>query len=205
MAGVTLRERRQELTRADLVEATLGLVSVSDLREITIERIAEAGGVSRATIYAHFPGGRDDLLRAAYARTGELLLRQAETAAQASRTWDARILGYARTMIEFSRSPHLGHFYSVSGPHLLGFRAERGVGSAGYLEVLRDELAGAIDRGELVPAADAEALAILLVSSLRDAGIEASRRPERADALVAAVKLLLDGLRLRKEGGDDAD
>lgn len=191
----TLRERQQQRIREDLVSATLELIADEGMEQTTVERIVEAGGVSRATLYAHFPGGRDELLRAAYAGAGTQLLAAAEQAAVRAGGWHDRLLAYARAMIEFSGSPQLGHFYSVSGPHLLGFRAERGVGSQGFFEVFRDELARAIAAGEVVAHADPEALATLLVSSLRDAGIEASRTPQRAEALIASVGLLLDGIR----------
>lgn len=191
----TAKQRRQKHTRDDLAQATLDVIVADGLAAATIERLCLAAGLSRATLYAHFPDGRDGILRAAYFRAGDLLLRTARAAASSAPTWDARIASYARTMIEFSGSPELGYFYSVAGPSLLGFRAERGVGSQGYFEDIRRELSAARDAGELSAAQDPEALAVLLTSSLRDAGIAAAHRPETAERYVAAVQAILDGLR----------
>jgi len=197
MGGATLRERQQERSRADLVEATLAVIAADGLPAVTIEAILRESGMARATLYAHFPGGRDELLRAAYARAGEELLRLAREAAATASGWRTRILAFARTMIDFSSSPTLGHFYSVSGPHLMGFRAERGVGSQGYFDAFRAALGEAAAAGELVAGADPDALAILLTSSLRDAGIAVARGHATAGTLVAAVETLLEGLAAR--------
>lgn len=194
MGAATFRERQQERSRSDLVEATLEVISSEGLPAVTIEAILRESGMARATLYTHFPGGRDALLRAAYAQAGEKLLRLASASAARETDWRGRILSYARTMIDYSSSPRLGHFYSVSGPHLMGFQAERGVGSQGYFEVFRDALAAAADAGELVETANPDALAILLTSSLRDAGIAVARRQATVRDLVASVETLLEGI-----------
>lgn len=197
MAAGSLRERRLERTRVDIVQAALEVIARDGLPAATIEGVLRECGMARATLYAHFPGGRDELLRAAYDRAGRQLLDRAERAASHEAQWRGRILSYARTMIEYSASPPLGHFYSVSGPHLRGFRSSRGVGSQGYFEAFRDALAEAAEADELAPGADYEALAILLTSSLRDAGIALARRETTASAVMASIGLLLDGLAKR--------
>lgn len=198
----TLKERRRDHVRADLAAITLQLVIEEGMEAATIERICAACGTSRSTIYSHFPDGRDGVLRAAYFRAGESLIALARRRATQVVGWDARIASYARTMLEFSSSPNLGSFYSVSGPNLLGFRAERGVGSQAYYDDIRSELATARTSGELPVDADPEALAILLVSSLRDAGIAAAHRPELCDRFIASIWAVLNGLRTRGPNGD---
>ncbi len=197
-APTTLRERRQQHTRDDLAQTTLDLIIAEGVAAVTIERLCLAAGTSRATLYAHFPDGRDSILRAAYLLAGDLLVRRAREAAAGATTWDARIASYARTMIEFSGSAELGYFYSVAGPALFGFRADRGVGSQGYFDDIGRELVAAQDAGDLPATNDPEALAVLLVSSLRDAGIAAAHAPHTAERYVAAVQALLDGLKSRR-------
>lgn len=51
-------------TRQRILEATYLCVSRSGLAKTTVEDAARQAGVSRATIYRHFPGGRDELLHA---------------------------------------------------------------------------------------------------------------------------------------------
>lgn len=198
MSAATLRERRLERSRSDLVQAALDVIARDGLPAVTIDSVLRECGMARATLYAHFPGGRDELLRIAYDRAGRDLLELAERAASREEHWRGRILSYAATMIEYSASPSLGHFYSVSGPHLLGFRSSRGVGSQGYFETFRDALVDAANAGELASGADPQALAILLTSSLRDAGIALARQETTASAVMASIGLLLDGLAMRR-------
>jgi AcrR family transcriptional regulator len=49
--------------RDRLLEATYTCVANFGLGKTTVEDVVKASGVSRATVYRHFPGGRDELLR----------------------------------------------------------------------------------------------------------------------------------------------
>lgn len=200
MEVTTSRERRRQRARADLAAAALDIVSAEGDDAVSIERLTAEAGMARATVYAHYPDGRDGVLRAAYARAGRMLRERARAEAAGAVGWEERIVSYARTMIEFSSNPTLGRFYSLSGPHLLGFREERGEGSRGYFEVIAAELTAARDAGELVVDADPDALALLLTSSLRDAGIAVAHRPDATERYVAAVRTLIAGL--RRDAGD---
>lgn len=53
--------------RDRLLEATYACVARFGLAKTTVEDVVKASGISRATIYRHFPGGRDELLRATVA------------------------------------------------------------------------------------------------------------------------------------------
>ncbi|MGP3534528.1 TetR/AcrR family transcriptional regulator [Microbacterium sp. RD1] len=198
-----MREQRRQRMREDIVAATLVLLERDGLDGVSIERIAAQAEMARATIYAHFPDGRDEMLRAAYDAAGRMLVNRARAASQGGATWEERILTYAQTMIDFSRSPTLGSFYSVSGPSLIGFREGGGEGSRGYREDIRAELTAAREAGELSPGADPEALAVLLSSSLRDAGIDAARHPDSAVRYVDAVRYILRGLRAAPPSGQE--
>jgi len=191
-----LRERQQQRVREDLIAATLDLVA-DDLAAATIDRITAESGMSRATLYSHFPAGRDDLLRAAYEAVGSTLLERARQRAATADTWNGRILAYAAAMLEFSTDPRLGAFYNVSGPHLVGFRAERGIGSQGFFDAFCEQLDLAVSLGAVDPHLDVESTATLLAGSLRDAGIETSRHPERATAFLDSLGRLLTGLTTR--------
>lgn len=47
-----------------LLTATYGCIARFGLAKTTVEDVVRASGVSRATIYRQFPGGRDELIRA---------------------------------------------------------------------------------------------------------------------------------------------
>ena len=50
--------------RARILEATYACVARWGLAKTTVEDAARQAGVSRATVYRHFPGGRDELIDA---------------------------------------------------------------------------------------------------------------------------------------------
>lgn len=51
--------------RLRIVDAALSMVLERDLRSLSLEDVATRAGVSRATLYRWFPGGREELLDAA--------------------------------------------------------------------------------------------------------------------------------------------
>ncbi|RGE20107.1 TetR/AcrR family transcriptional regulator [Leucobacter sp. wl10] len=167
----SLRERRQQRTRRELVDAVLAVVASAGLAETTIDRISAESGISRGTVYAHFPGGRDELLRAAYARLGRQLVGRTREAVLAAGDWRGRIVAHARAMFDLAGDPRIGHFYNVSGPTLIVDGAERGIGSGASVVSIREALERAREAGEVDPGVDAEAAAVLLVGALREAAI----------------------------------
>jgi AcrR family transcriptional regulator len=60
-------ERDPLTVRDRLLRATYTCVTRFGLAKTTVEDVVKESGISRATIYRHFPGGRDELLRATVA------------------------------------------------------------------------------------------------------------------------------------------
>src|SRR6266480_5897970 len=74
---LTVRER--------ILEATYACVARYGLAKTTVEDVARAARLSRATMYRHFPGGRDQLLREVITwETGRFFGRLAEAVAGAT-------------------------------------------------------------------------------------------------------------------------
>jgi len=70
--------------RTRILEATYGCIARYGLAKTTMEDAAREAGLSRATVYRYFPGGRDDLIRAVIAwETGRFFLRLADAIAGA--------------------------------------------------------------------------------------------------------------------------
>lgn len=195
-APLTLRERRQRRTRDELIDAVLAVVAAHGLPETTIDRIASASGVSRGTVYAYFPGGRDELLRAAYARIGRRLVDEARAAASEASDWRGRVVALARAMFELADDRRLGHFYNVSGPALIT-DAERGIGSGASRVMIRETLEAAQEAGEADPRFEADAIATLLVGAIREAAMSVSTGERDATGAYAAFARLVDGLEPR--------
>ena len=61
-------------TASRILDAALTLIETSDPSKLTLEQVAAEAGVHRATIFRHFPGGKSELLLAAYARVAERYL-----------------------------------------------------------------------------------------------------------------------------------
>ncbi len=53
--------------REKILEATYGCIARVGLAKTTVEEAARLSGLSRATVYRYFPGGKDELVRAAVA------------------------------------------------------------------------------------------------------------------------------------------
>lgn len=193
----TLRERRRARTSAELIAATLEVIAAYGVDGATIERIQSAAGVSRGTVYAYFPGGRDELLRAAYAQIGTELIARTRERAQAARHWRARIQAHAHAMFDLAEDRKLGHFFNVSGPALIPSGSERGIGSRASVAMIRDELEAARSEGDIDGDTRPDAIAVLLVGALRDAAVSVAAGGGSRDAMERAFAQLLDGFSRR--------
>lgn len=193
-ARLSLRERQQRRTHQDLVQATLDVISELGLRHATIQRITSRAGTSRATLYAHFPEGRDQVYAHAYRTLGNRLIHRAEQLAAEQPDWVSRLCAYVQAMVELASHQKLGLFYNVSGPRLAGMKY-RGSGSQRTLDVFVDELRTAKSSNEISPDLDIESIAALLVGCIREAGIDTSRDPEVATQRLAAFRQLLEALK----------
>ncbi len=72
----------QRSARTRLLEAAYACIGRAGLGKTTVEDVARQAGVSRATVYRHFPGGRDELMQEVIAwETTRFFLRLAEAVA----------------------------------------------------------------------------------------------------------------------------
>lgn len=193
-APTSLRQRRQQQTRADLVTAVLSVIREAGLAGATIDRVSIESGISRGTVYAHFPGGRDELLRAAYAHLGHDLVSRTRAAISAEADWEGQLAALAQAMFELASDEHVGHFYNVSGPALISTGDERGIGSGASVEMIKAALQAAAGHGEAESAIDTDVIAVLLVGALREAAVEVAAGELEADRAVHAFARLAHGL-----------
>lgn len=190
-APLSLRDRRRQRTRADLVDAVLVAIAEVGLAGATIDRVALVSGISRGTIYAHFPGGRDELLRAAYAKLGSELADRTRAEVATAEGWELQLIAHAREMFRLATDTNIGHFYNVSGPTLIVSGAARGIGSSASAALIRETLEVAQQTSEVDAALNAEVLSTLLVGALREAAIEVSAgRCDATEALAAFARLV---------------
>lgn len=112
-AGADLRSRRREQTRAEIVRAAFELFGQDGYENVSMEAIAAAAGVSRATLFNYFPQKELMLREIAAARSAKLKAIVSEFAASGETpTFDAvtavilkmaaenaRIAGHSKTLI----------------------------------------------------------------------------------------------------------
>lgn len=193
-AHETPRERRRRRTREDLVAATLRVIGEVGDGDLTIDRVSAESGISRGTIYAHFPDGRDELLRGAYAELARELVARTESAAALAADWQGSITAHAEAMLVLAGDARIGRFFNVSGPALIVDGAARGIGSGASARLIRDALAAASSAGQVDPALDAAATARLLVGAIRESAIAVARDGADPVASRAAFARLVEGL-----------
>jgi AcrR family transcriptional regulator len=75
MTESPVRDRRARETRARIAEAALGLFQSQGYAETTIDQIAETAGVSRRTVFHHFPA-KESMLLDHFAGRRDMALRQ---------------------------------------------------------------------------------------------------------------------------------
>lgn len=190
----SLRERRKLATRRELVDATLEIIRADGVDAAGVGRIARDAGMARATLYAHFPGGRDELLREAYGALGQRLVAETMSAVGADRSLIGAATAIADAMLALAQDSALGHFYNVSGPALIPAGSSRGAGSFATRTVLREVIASAREAGEVGSDVDPEATAAQLVGALRQMGQDAASGTVAAKAHRRAFRRLVEGL-----------
>lgn len=190
---LSLRERQQRRTHHDLIQAAIDVIGERGLEQATIQRITSRAGTSRATLYAYFPNGRNELYAQAYRTLGSWLLQRSEQLATQQSDWVGRLCSYAQAMVELASQSEIGMFYNVTGPRMTDMKYQ-GSGSQRTWEIFTTELEQAQRQGIIAADLDVETIAMLLVGSIREAGIHTSRDPDQADRHLKAFRQLLVAL-----------
>ena len=158
-----------------ILDATLRLLGELGYARMSMDAIAAEAGVSKPTIYARYRG-KADLATAA--------LRHLREAGAPAATGDLRAdlvaqLRQLRENVErLSLSSLVGTCLTeqVHNPELLELFRERTV--IPRVEIVRDLLAAARDRGEIRPGADIEAAAVLFMGALQSQRLYRGDYPE---------------------------
>jgi AcrR family transcriptional regulator len=103
-----------EDTAGRIVDAAETLLGEVGLAKTTLDLVAEAAGLHRATIYRHFPGGRDELLVAVMERRSRRLVDRLMTHVAAEPTFaEALVEGIVFTADETLRSPTIAPLFTA--------------------------------------------------------------------------------------------
>lgn len=187
------RERRAQQTREDIIDSVLRIISERGFSEVTIDRIAADAGMARATIYAHFPGKREELVEAAYARLAHDLVRRTRLAAAALSPRDA-LLTHARLMFELASDDHIGRFYNISGPAAITGGPARGIGSGGIRRLIVESLEFASGPGGARSHIEITSIAVALVGASRELAMEVASEGLTIEEALAGFERLVAGV-----------
>jgi AcrR family transcriptional regulator len=176
-------------TRERILESAYGLATDVGLTQATVEGVAHEAGLSRATIYRHFPGGKDELVEAVVswevARFVTRMMEETEAAVDFT-DWLTRGLLAARRQMDQHRL--LQRLLQDEADQLVPrLVAVMPIILAVLREAIVDQLAAAelrpgVDRGEA-----ADILARLLMSYIGTPGAWQLDDPAEARRLVQSL------------------
>jgi len=157
----------------------------------TIEEIAARAGASKGTVYAHFPDGRDGLLRELYTDASQRTLTRARELHEHATDLTDQAVALTQATLEIATEPMLGAFYLINGPGLpqalgpvLGQTAEE------FTKILTADL----DQADLTTGVIPRVVAPLLVGAIREAGVLVCTGVMSTKEAIAGVHTITSGL-----------
>lgn len=189
-----LRERNRLRTRTDILDAAAKVLGESGYAGTTLEELSRLAGLARGTLYAHFPGGRDEIVREVYLRIADAVYVRGISLREETQDVAGRIAALAQALVEATSTP-AGRFYGVMGADIVPvLSGVMGGTSKSFEDLIRLDLAAAHAAGQLRADAAVDALAAAFSGAIRASGARAATDPGTAEQQVAAVKLLAQGL-----------
>lgn len=194
---LSLRERNKVRARADILDAAAELLGEAGYAGTTLEELSRRAGLSRRTVYAYFPEGREQIVREVYLRIGREVYDRASTLREDAHGLVDRITALARALVEATSTP-AGRFYGVMGPDIVPVLAGvLGMSSRSAEELIRIDLLTAQAAGQLSDGVAIDALAAALTGAIRASGTRAATNPGTAQQQIAAIQMLVQGLLAR--------
>jgi AcrR family transcriptional regulator len=150
-----------ERTRESIVERARDLASVEGLEGVTIGRLADELGMSKAGVIGHF-GSKLELQRAAVRAAGDVFSHEVVGPANGMRPGLARVLTICDAWVSYCTLPAFpgGCFFTAASIEFDGrpgvVRDEIRDGIRRWRNYLRREIAAAIDAGDIDRSVDAE-------------------------------------------------
>ncbi|RZU60480.1 TetR/AcrR family transcriptional regulator [Zhihengliuella halotolerans] len=189
-----LRERNRLRTRGDILDAAAEALGTGGYAATTLEELSRRAGLARGTLYAHFPGGREEIVQAVYLRVAEEVDERGRALRELENGAPDRIAALARALTERTAAPS-GRFYGNTAPDVVPvLSGVSGATSAAFETLIREDLAAEQEAGSLDAQADLAALTTALSGALRASAARTALNPETVEAQVEAVHSLTRGL-----------
>src|SRR6185437_14294127 len=191
---------RGRATRAHVLEVATRLFAEHGYDGTSIETVQASAGVSRGSLYHHFPG-KEALFWAVLEEVGARIARQEEDIARDAPDPVAMLRAGALAWIRLAGDPVVQQIMLIDAPAVLGWQRWRELDEQGPLGVIKAVLGYAAETGR-VERRHADAFAHIVLAAINEITLMIARADDPAGALAdgqSAVAEFLDRL-LGKDG-----
>ena len=196
---------RGRATRAHVIEVATRLFAEQGYDGTSIEAVQAAAGISRGSLYHHFPG-KDALfwavLEGVAARVGGQLAAAEADAPDPVAAMRAGLLEWIRVAAD----PEVRQIGLIDAPAVLGWQRWRELDEQGSLGFIRAALAYAAEAGR-IEARHVDSFAHIVLAAANETAMKIARADDTAAALSAGESAFADFLDrlLGGAGGPDGD
>jgi AcrR family transcriptional regulator len=184
--------QRGQATRALLVEVATRLFAARGYDDTSIEAVLTESGVSRGSLYYHFPG-KDALFLAVLEDVGSRVGLPGAAEMQATQNPLAALRIGSLAWIRLAGDPVIRQIMLIDAPAVLGWQRWRELDEQGPLGVIRGLLAGAAQAGR-IEARHVDVFAHIVLAALNEVALMIARADDRAEALASAESAVADFL-----------
>ncbi len=175
---------RGRATREQLLDVATALFAANGYEETSIEAVLREAGVSRGSLYHHFPS-KDALFYAVLEEVEErIFVDMMETTKDVSDPVELLRAG-ARSWIRMSADPVVRRIVLIEAPVVLGWHRWRQFDEDHALGTIKGAMHAAAEAGALDPA-HADAFAHILMAAVNEMALVLSRAEDQAAAITAA-------------------
>jgi AcrR family transcriptional regulator len=186
---------RGQATRAHLIEVATRLFAARGYEATSIEAVLAESGVSRGSLYHHFPG-KDALFLAVLEDVGAGVEAQVRATMEAASDPVAGLRAAALAWVKLSGDQVVQQIMLIDAPAVLGWQRWRELDEQGPLGVIKAVLGYAAAEGRIEPR-HADAFAHIVLAAINEITLMIARADNPAGALAAgqsAVAEFLDRL-----------
>ena len=183
---------RGRATRAHVLEVATRLFAEHGYDGTSIETVQASAGVSRGSLYHHFPG-KEALFWAVLEEVGARVARQGEDIARDAPDPVAMLRAGALAWIRLAGDPVVRQVMLIDAPAVLGWERWRELDEQGPLGVIRAALAYASEAG-IIERRHVDAFAHIVLAAANEVSLMIARAEDPAAALRACERAFADFL-----------
>lgn len=183
---------RGQATRAHLLEVATRLFAARGYEGTSIEAVLAESGVSRGSLYYHFPG-KDALFLAVMEDLGNRIGLPAAAEMQAAPSLLAAMRIGAIAWIRMAGDPVVRQIMLIDAPAVLGWQRWRELDEQGPLGVIKGLLTAAAAEGR-IEAGHVDVFAHIVLAALNEVALVIARADHPAEALASAESAVTEFL-----------